>query len=136
PVQSDVLLSDLTGNGIAPPINIFAGLIRNVSSVLTRLADADSRSIILTPSDGVMSRLTWKDPETLSDFVKAHVVTVSPPWQEGKTAVTMLGNKVWWEIWSDEIGYGVFVRPAGATLGKTLSRVANGEVWEIGGMLH
>jgi hypothetical protein len=113
-----VTLSDVLGK--ARQVNIFAGFIRDVASMSTRLEDASKNTTVLAPLNSVVQNLPrkpWEDPEqydrfgtnayegndgsqraaeNLRRFVEAHVVSRSP-WREGEKVNTLAGRAIWWE---------------------------------------
>ncbi|EMC95172.1 hypothetical protein BAUCODRAFT_149192 [Baudoinia panamericana UAMH 10762] len=151
--QGDVILSDVIGN--QRQINIFAGFTRDVSSVSTRLETTGLNTTVLAPSNSALSSLPrkpWENPndydslgaaayegqagedragKNLRRFTEAHVVLASP-WKEGEKARNMLGSEVWWE---NKGGMAV-VQPGGVEVERVVSRVANGEVWLLKGVLN
>lgn len=81
-------------------------------------------------------------------FVEAHVIPVSP-WKEGEKVESTGGGKVWWEgkdgkrIVSGFAPYQVFdkaneeqVQPGDIEVSSVASRVSNGEVWIVKGVLN
>src|ERR1700759_3274269 len=59
-------LADLLGRN--QRIQIFSGLIRDVDSVSQRLADESQQSIVLTPENVAMSKMSQKPWESTEDY--------------------------------------------------------------------
>lgn len=153
PPNSDVILSDVIGN--QRQINIFAGFTRDISSVSTRLDTTGLNATVLAPVNSAISdlpRKPWEDPRDYSElgasayegqagedrasrnlrrFTEAHVVPTSP-WKEGEKVKSMGGGEVWWE---NKDGKAV-VQPGSVEVDRVVSRVANGEVWMLKGVLN
>ncbi|SMQ50968.1 unnamed protein product [Zymoseptoria tritici ST99CH_3D1] len=152
--NSSVILSDILGT--QRTINIFAGFTRDISSISTRLDASSSNTTVLAPLNSAISALPhkpWEDPRdyaamgteayegksgedrahrNLRRFAEAHVVPVSP-WKEGEKVETLGGGKVWWEVGKDGVAV---VQPGGVVVERVVSRVANGEVWVLKGVLN
>ena len=87
--------------------------------------------------------------KNLGRFVEAHVVPTSP-WKEGEKVETLAGTKVWWEtkdgdrivsVVSPKLEYsGVLTRkqiqPGHIKVSTIASKVANGQIWIIEGVLN
>lgn len=153
PPNSDVILSDVIGN--SRQINIFAGFTRDISSVSTRLDTTSLNTTVLAPVNSAISdlpRKPWEDPKDYSElgasayegqagedrasrnlrrFTEAHVIPTSP-WKEGEKVKSMGGTEVWWE---SKDGRAV-VQPGNVEVDRVVSRVANGEVWVLKGVLN
>ncbi|KAK3110542.1 hypothetical protein LTR53_015058, partial [Teratosphaeriaceae sp. CCFEE 6253] len=153
PPQGDVILSDVIGNQRL--INIFAGFTRDIAAVATRLDASLLNTTVLAPSNsaiGALPRKPWEDPEdyaelgavayegqsgsdrasrNLQRFTEAHLVPVSP-WQEGEKVKTLAGTELWWE---KKDGRAV-IQPGAVEVDRVVSRVANGEVWMLKGVLN
>jgi isopentenyl diphosphate isomerase/L-lactate dehydrogenase-like FMN-dependent dehydrogenase len=119
-----VSLADVLGRN--PRIQIFSSLIRDVDSVSQRLADESQSSIILTPDNhamGKMSRKPWESAEdynmlgaeaysgdvgqkraddNLKRFTENHIVPVKT-WKDGEKVQTMSGKTLWLEKQGDEL---------------------------------
>ena len=54
------------------------------------------------------------------------------PWAEKEKVQTLAGDTVWWEQGED----GKVVMPAGVKVGSVPSKVGNGEVWVLEGVLR
>ncbi|KJZ73744.1 hypothetical protein HIM_06862 [Hirsutella minnesotensis 3608] len=67
----------------------------------------------------------------LRRFVEAHLVPESP-WPEGRRAQNMAGRELWWEA---RPGGERVIMPDGVEVDRVASRVANGEVWFLNGVL-
>ena len=113
-----VKISDVLGRDRS--INIFTGLIRDVESAASRLADGTANTTVLAPLNSEMTKLPrkpWEDPEDYSAFgsnayegqdgssraqrnvqrfVEHHIVPQSP-WKEGDKAATVGGKVLWYE---------------------------------------
>ncbi|KAM0698580.1 hypothetical protein Q7P36_002047 [Cladosporium allicinum] len=154
PPNSDVILSDVIGSQRS--INIFASFTRDISSVESRLNTAGLNTTVLAPSNSALSALPrkpWEDPEdyakygaeaydsksggedrahrNLRRFTEAHVVLASP-WKEGEKAERMGGGELWWETKDGK----TFVQPGNVEVESVVSKVANGEVWVVKGVLN
>jgi hypothetical protein len=155
PPNSNVILSDVIGSQRS--INIFASFTRDISTVESRLNTPGLNTTVLAPSNSALSSLPrkpWEDPEdyakygaeaydsksggedrahrNLRRFTEAHVVLASP-WKEGEKADRMGGGELWWETTKD--GKTV-VQPGNVEVESVVSRVANGEVWVVKGVLN
>ncbi|KAI1298537.1 hypothetical protein F5Y03DRAFT_268078 [Xylaria venustula] len=148
--QPNVLLSDVLGRDRS--INTYAGLIRDVETVSTRLDTADSNSTVLAPLNSAIDALPgkpWEDQHeynalgasaydgdegqerarrNIRRFVQAHVVPVSP-WKEGERVRSLLDGdrEIWWEN-KDGV---MLLQPDGIEIQNVASKVGNGEVWII-----
>ena len=84
----------------------------------------------------------------LRHFVEAHVVPASP-WEEGEKVETVGGGKVWWESKEGKkIVYAILwysrmivlmlvqVQPGNIEVSNIASRVSNGELWVLKGILN
>lgn len=153
PPNSDVILSDVIGT--QRQIQIFAGFTRDISTVSSRLETSSLNTTVLAPLNSALTALPrkpWEDPReyaalgaeayegqdgedrahrNLRRFTEAHVVLGSP-WKEGEKAETMSGSKIWWEKKGDK----VVVQPGEVEVERVLSRVANGNVWALKGVLN
>lgn len=152
--NSNVILSDVIGSQRS--INIFASFTRDISSVESRLNTAGLNTTVLAPSNSALSALPrkpWEDPEdyakygaeaydsknggedrahrNLRRFTEAHVVLASP-WNEGEKAKRMGGGELWWETKDGK----TFVQPGNVEVESVVSKVANGEVWVVKGVLN
>ncbi|KAK3709291.1 hypothetical protein LTR37_011029 [Vermiconidia calcicola] len=148
-----VILSDVIGT--QPQIQIFAGFTRDISSVSTRLDTGSQNTTVLAPLNRAISdlpRKPWEDPReyaafgaeaysgadgesrahrNLRRFTEAHVVPASP-WKEGEKVESLNGGDVWWEQKDGK----TVVQPGDVEVEKVTSRVANGEVWVLKGVLN
>jgi hypothetical protein len=117
--NGSLVITDVIGTDRS--INIFAGLIRDVNSVYSRVSDAQHNSTILSPANSAMNALPrkpWEDEaeyetfgaeaytgqagedrahRNLRFFVERHVILRSP-WKENERAKTMGGGEHWWEM--------------------------------------
>lgn len=118
-MNDPVIISDALPHTRA--ISIFAGLTRDITSVVSRFDDAAQNTTVLAPSNTAMialPRKPWEDADEYSAmggrayegqdgqerananvkrFVQAHVVPRSP-WREGEKVRTLLGGQdIWWE---------------------------------------
>jgi uncharacterized surface protein with fasciclin (FAS1) repeats len=152
--NSSVILSDIIGTQRA--INLFAGFTRDISTISSRLDNTSQNTTVLAPLNSAISALPrkpWEDPRdyaalgeqayegaegedrahrNLRRFTEAHVVPVSP-WREGERVETVGGGKVWWEVGKDGVAV---VQPGRVVIERVVSRVANGEVWVLKGVLN
>ncbi|KAF2861418.1 FAS1 domain-containing protein [Piedraia hortae CBS 480.64] len=148
-----VLLSDVLGTERAT--TIFAGFTRDVDSVSQRLDSKRENSTVLAPSNSALHDLPhkpWEDPAEYSQmgaeayqgqagedraarnlrrFTEAHIVPVSP-WIEGEKVKTLGGKELWWESNQEDK---TIIQPVNLEVEKIISRVANGEVWMVNGVL-
>ena len=151
--SGDVILSDVIGS--QRQINIFAGFTRDIGTVSKRLETTSLNTTVLAPLNTAISglpRKPWEDPKeyaafgakaydgqdgedrahrNLRRFTEAHVVPVSP-WKEGEKVERMGGGNVWWE---KKDGKAV-VQPGDIEVDRVVSKVANGEVWILKGVLN
>lgn len=150
--KDTIILSDVLGT--QPTINIFAGFTQDIPSVSLRLANAGQNTTLLAPTNAAITSLPrkpWEDPreysafgadayggveggerarENLRRFTEAHVVPFSP-WGEGERVERLGGGRVWWERREDK----VVVMPGNVEVEGVVSRVGNGEVWVLRGVL-
>lgn len=153
PQTGDVILSDVIGNQRS--INIFAGFTRDIAAVSQRLDTSSQNTTVLAPLNSAISSLPrkpWEDPKDYAElgasayegtagsdraqtnlrrFAEAHIVPESP-WEEGKKVTSMGGGEVWWE---KKDGKAV-VMPGSVEVEAVVSKVANGEVWILKGVLN
>jgi hypothetical protein len=144
-------------------ISIFAGFTRDVSSVASRLSSGaglqkGGNCTILAPLNTAMRALPRKPWEDAADyatlgteayagddgksrahanlrrFTEAHVLVMERPgaWKEGVKVPNMLGQMIWWEKNADDK---VVVQPGDVEVEKVESRVANGEIWSLKGVV-
>ncbi|KAF1932428.1 uncharacterized protein M421DRAFT_2052 [Didymella exigua CBS 183.55] len=149
---SGIIISDVIGK--VQDIAIFSDLTRNVDAVSGRLEDAAQNATVLAPDNTVMKNLKrkpWEDPQdynqfgaqayegssgldrahsNLERFVKRHIVAESP-WEEGRKVKTLAGNEVWWESKDGQ----KTIQPGNIEVTSTPDKVANGEIWVLGGSL-
>jgi hypothetical protein len=162
PFADTVGLLDVIGQQHS--ISIFAGFTRDVSSVASRLRYGAGRpkeggnSTILAPLNTAMRALPRKPWEDAADytalgteayagddgksrananlrrFAEAHVLVVERPgaWKEGVKVPNMLGQMVWWEKNAEGK---IVVQPGEVEVEKVESRVANGEIWSLKGVV-
>ena len=152
---SDVILTDVLGNNRI--INIFAGFTRDISSIHTRLDSSNTNTTVLAPLNSAITSLPrkpWENPteykelgtqayegqdgsqrasRNLERFVESHVVPVAP-WKEGKEGKikTLGGGEVWWESREGKR----WIQPGDVEVERVESRVANGEVWILKGVVN
>ncbi|KAJ4313122.1 hypothetical protein N0V94_007101 [Neodidymelliopsis sp. IMI 364377] len=151
-VSTGVIISDVIGK--TQDIAIFSGLTRDIDAVSGRLEDAAKNATVLAPDNTVMRNLKrkpWEDPDdynsfgaaayegssgsdrahsNLERFVKRHIVPDSP-WEEGKKVKTLAGNEVWWEFQNGQKK----IQPGNIDVKSVADKVANGEIWVLGGSL-
>lgn len=151
--DSTVILSDVISSQRI--INIFAGFTRDISSVSQRLDSTSQNTTVLAPLNSAVSdlpRKPWEDPQdyaalganaysgedgedrahrNLRRFTESHVVPVSP-WSEGEKVKAMGGNTVWWESREGK----AVVQPGNVEVERVASKVKNGEVWVLKGVLN
>ena len=153
PPNGNVILSDVIGSQRI--INIFAGFARDVDSVNKRLDTSSANTTVLAPLNSAISdlpRKPWEDPKdydtlganaydgqagsdraskNLQRFTEAHVIPVSP-WKEGDKVESMGGGQVWWQNKDGK----AYVQPGDVEVDRVVSKVANGEVWILKGVLN
>ncbi|KAI5366454.1 Putative FAS1 domain-containing protein Mug57 [Septoria linicola] len=151
--KGHVIISDVIGN--ARQINIFAGFTRDIDSVSSRLDASAENSTILAPINSAISALPrkpWEDPReyaalganayegkdgedrahrNLRRFTEAHIVPESP-WREGDKVKSLGGSTLWWEVKDGK----AYVQPGDVEVERVISRVRNGEVWIVTGVLN
>ncbi|MCJ1320340.1 hypothetical protein MMC15_005678 [Xylographa vitiligo] len=151
--SGDVMISDVIGKERI--INIFAGFTRDIETITRRLDDNKQNTTVLAPLNSALQKLPrkpWEDPrdygalgelayegqsgedrahQNLRRFVEAHVIPESP-WKEGDKIETLAGNKVWWE---GKEGKRI-IQPGDIEVSSVASRVSNGEVWIIKGVVN
>ena len=151
--NSHVILSDVLGTH--RPVNLFAGFIRDSTALSARLEDSSLNTTVLAPLNTAITALPrkpWEDPReyealgtnayegqdgseraarNLEKFVQAHVVPASP-WEEGVKVRSLGGGEVWWETRGEK----AVVMPGEVPVERIASRVANGEVWILGGVMN
>jgi len=151
--QPAVPLGDILGTQRS--LTTFSSFSRLYESTSSLLLDLNTNTTILAPSNAAIEALPrkpWEEPETdvkayegeegrkraqenLRKLVEAHLVQMSP-W-EGKAKTVSgghdgKGREVWWE---EKDGKRV-VMPDGVEVEKVASRVANGELWILKGVLN
>ncbi|PTB68748.1 hypothetical protein BBK36DRAFT_1156997 [Trichoderma citrinoviride] len=154
-VQPAVLLVDILGTQRS--LTTFFSLSRMHPETSDPLADPNTKTTVLAPSNVVIEDLPQKPWENTDDyktfgeqaydgsggkdradenmmrFVQAHlVIGQSSPWEAGVKAKTAAGKEVWWEDRGEEKRV---VMPDGVEVERVASRVANGEVWILKGVL-
>ncbi|KAG8410696.1 hypothetical protein J3459_016982 [Metarhizium acridum] len=153
-VQSQISLSDTIGP--LRSISSFSSFTRLCESTSSLLADLSANTTVLAPLNSAIDSLPrkpWESPadyhalgsqaydgsggqdranRNLLRFVEAHLVTKSP-WKQGERAKTLAGREVWWEEKKD--GERV-VMPDRVAVERVASRVSNGELWIIRGVVN
>ncbi|MCJ1402601.1 hypothetical protein MMC11_005821 [Xylographa trunciseda] len=151
--SGDTMISDVIGKERI--INIFAGFTRDIETITRRLDDNEQNTTVLAPLNSALQKLPrkpWEDPKdydalgvsayegqsgedraqrNLRRFVEAHIVPRSP-WNEGDKVETLAGNKIWWE---GKEGRRI-IKPGDIEVSSVASRVSNGEVWFIKGVVN
>ncbi|KAL7926300.1 hypothetical protein ACQKWADRAFT_282356 [Trichoderma austrokoningii] len=162
-VQPAVLLYDILGTQRS--LTTFFSLLRMHESTSEPLSDANANTTVLAPGNVVIDdlpRKPWENPsdyaalgeqaydgsggkdradDNLRRFVEAHLVVgtsgSSSPWEAGVKAKTAAGTEVWWEVKTDEDGREKrLIMPDEVEVDRVASRVANGEVWILKGVLN
>ncbi|MCJ1238298.1 hypothetical protein MMC14_006287 [Varicellaria rhodocarpa] len=152
-MSSDLSISDVIGKERI--INIFAGFTRDIESISKRFDAPTQNTTVLAPLNSEIQKLPrkpWENPkdyetlgasayegsggedrahQNLRRFVEAHVVPVSP-WEEGTKVESIGGGIVWWETKDDK----KIIQPGNIEVSSVISRVANGEVWVVKGVLN
>lgn len=153
PPNGDVILSDVIGT--QRQINIFAGFTRDISTISTRFDTSSQNTTVLAPLNSAITSLPrkpWEDPReyaalganayeggdgedrahaNLRRFTEAHVVPASP-WKEGEKVKSVGGGTLWWERKDGK----AVVQPGDIEVERIVSRVANGEVWVLKGVVN
>ncbi|MCJ1285011.1 hypothetical protein MMC26_004348 [Xylographa opegraphella] len=151
--SGNVMISDVIGKERV--VNIFAGFTRDIEAITRRLDDHERNTTVLAPLNSALQKLPrkpWEDPRdygalgesayegpggedraqrNLQRFVEAHVVPTSP-WKEADKVETLAGNKVWWERKEGKR----IIQPGDIEVSSVASRVTNGEVWIIKGVVN
>lgn len=158
-VQPAVLLYDILGTQRS--LTTFFSLTRMHESTSEPLSDANTNTTVLAPGNVVIDdlpRKPWENPsdyaafgeqaydgsggkdradDNLRRFVEAHLVVGTSPWEAGVKAKTAAGTEVWWEAKKDEDGNEQrVIMPDEVQVDRVASRVANGEVWILNGVLN
>ncbi|OAQ62780.1 FAS1 domain-containing protein [Pochonia chlamydosporia 170] len=152
-LQPQVSLSDTIGP--LRSISSFSSFTRLCSSTSSLLSDLSTNTTVLAPLNSAIDKLPrkpWESPadyahigpqaydgtgghdranRNLFKFVEAHLVGVSP-WPEGQKATTLAGREVWWESRNGER----VVMPDEVVVERVASRVSNGEVWILKGVVN
>lgn len=153
--NGDITISDVLGT--QPQIQIFSGFVRDVASVSKRLEDAGQNTTVLAPLNSAITSLDrkpWEDPkdyaalganaytgqggedrahENLKRFLESHIVPTSP-WKEGDKSerINEDSNQIWWEKKDGK----TLIQPGDVEVEGVVSRVANGEIWVLKGVLN
>ncbi|KAI9741095.1 MAG: hypothetical protein M1834_002808 [Cirrosporium novae-zelandiae] len=152
----DVTISDVIAR--ERRMNIFAGFTRDIDTVSKRLNDGSQNTTVLAPLNSEMKKLErkpWEFPKdyesnfpgknvydikkdgedmahrNLRLFVEAHIVPESP-WSEGEKIKTLEGNTLWWEMKGDV----KVIQPHNIEVESIASKVVNGEVWVLKGVIN
>ncbi|RFU72962.1 fas1 domain-containing [Trichoderma arundinaceum] len=158
-VQPAVLLYDILGTQRS--LTTFFSLSRMHESTSDPLSDPKVNTTVLAPNNIVIEdlpRKPWENPDdyaslgsqaydgsggkdraddNLRKFVEAHLVVGTSPWEAGVKAKTAAGTQVWWESKKDEDGNEKrVIMPDGVEVDRVASRVANGELWILKGVLN
>ncbi|PNP44658.1 hypothetical protein TGAMA5MH_03465 [Trichoderma gamsii] len=158
-VQPAVLLYDILGTQRS--LTTFFSLTRMHESTSEPLSDANTNTTVLAPGNVVIDdqpRKPWENPsdyaalgeqaydgsggkdradDNLRRFVEAHLVVGTSPWEAGVKAKTAAGTEVWWEAKKDKDGNEQrVIMPDEVQVDRVASRVANGEVWILNGVLN
>ncbi|KAM0455365.1 hypothetical protein ACHAPV_000663 [Trichoderma viride] len=158
-VQPAVLLYDILGTQRS--LTTFFSLTRMHESTSEPLSDANTNTTVLAPGNVVIDdlpRKPWENPsdyaalgeqaydgsggkdradDNLRRFVEAHLVVGTSPWEAGVKAKTAAGTEVWWEAKKDKDGNEKrVIMPGEVEVDRVASRVANGEVWILNGVLN
>ncbi|KAH7123751.1 hypothetical protein B0J11DRAFT_435559 [Dendryphion nanum] len=147
-----IIISDVIGK--TQDIAIFSGLTRDIDPVSDRLDDASQNATVLAPDNASMKNLKrkpWEDPQdykafgsnaydggdgeerahkNLRRFVESHIIPESP-WKEGQKLKTLAGNEIWYESKDGKKR----IQPFDVEVTSIADKVANGEVWVLGGSL-
>ncbi|KAK2741906.1 hypothetical protein FQN57_005465 [Myotisia sp. PD_48] len=154
PEQGGVRVSDILGK--TREVNFFAGLTRDDKDISNRLNNDAENTIVLAPNNQAIQRLPrkpWENPDeydafggeayagsngqkrasrNLERFVLAHLVPQSS-WAANEEVKTLGGAKIYWEEGKDGNKY---IQPGNVKVEKVVSRVANGEVWVLDGVIN
>jgi uncharacterized surface protein with fasciclin (FAS1) repeats len=149
--QPAVSLSDVLGPNRA--LTTFSSLARRSVSTDALLADpaADPPLTVLAPGNSAfeaLPRKPWEQPpgaagstsgddgkgradDNLQRLVDAHIIRAKA-WGQGDKAETLAGREVWWE----ERDGKKMVMPDEVEVDRVASRVGNGELWILRGVLN
>ncbi|KAH6609444.1 fas1 domain-containing [Trichoderma cornu-damae] len=158
-VQPAVLLYDILGTQRS--LTTFFSLARLHEATSQPLSDPKTNTTVLAPNNIVIEDLPlkpWETPgdyaslgsqaydgsggkdradENLRRFVQAHLVVGTSPWEAGVRAKTAAGKELWWETRKGKDGKEKrVVMPDEVEVDRVASRVANGEVWILNGVLN
>lgn len=158
-VQPAVLLYDILGTQRS--LTTFFSLTRMHESTSEPLSDAKTNTTVLAPNNIIIDdlpRKPWENPgdyaalgeqaydgsggkdradDNMRKFVEAHLVVGTSPWEAGVKAKTAAGTEVWWETKTDKDGNEKrVIMPDEVVVDRVASRVANGEVWILNGVLN
>ncbi|KAL6892598.1 hypothetical protein HDV57DRAFT_188696 [Trichoderma longibrachiatum] len=163
-VQPAVFLVDILGTQRS--LTTFFSLSRMRPETSDPLADPHAKTTVLAPSNVAIEdlpRKPWENPgdydalgsqaydgsggkeradENMMRFVQAHLVVgqdASRPWEAGVKAKTAAGREIWWEEGGNSGGDGEgrrVIMPDRVEVERVASRVANGEVWILKGVLN
>ncbi|UKZ48758.1 hypothetical protein TrVGV298_002987 [Trichoderma virens] len=158
-VQPAVLLIDILGTQRS--LTTFFSLSRLHEDTSDPLSDDKTNTTVLAPNNIVIENLPrkpWENPddydslgsqaydgsggkdranENLRKFVQAHLVVGTSPWEAGVKVKTAAGTEIWWEAKKDDNGDEKrVIMPDGVEVDRVASRVANGEVWILKGVLN
>ncbi|KAK4066460.1 hypothetical protein Trihar35433_6887 [Trichoderma harzianum] len=158
-VQPAVLLIDILGTQRS--LTTFFSFSRMHEDTSEPLGDANTNTTVLAPNNIVIDdlpRKPWENPsdydalgsqaydgsggkdradENLRKFVQAHLVIGTSPWEAGAKIKTAAGTTIWWEAKKDDNGDEKrVIMPDGVEVDRVASRVANGEVWILKGVLN
>lgn len=158
-VQPAVLLYDILGTQRS--LTTFFSLTRMHESTSGPLSDANTNTTVLAPGNVIIDdlpRKPWENPsdyaalgsqaydgsggkdradDNLRKFVEAHLVVGTSPWEAGVKAKTAAGTEVWWEAKKDKDGNEKrVIMPDEVQVDRVVSRVGNGEVWILNGVLN
>ncbi|KAL7787820.1 hypothetical protein V8C37DRAFT_389641 [Trichoderma ceciliae] len=158
-IQPAVLLYDILGTQRS--LTTFFSFSRLHESTSEPLSDSKINTTVLAPNNIVIEdlpRKPWENPgdyaslgsqaydgsggkdradENLRKFVEAHLVVGTSPWEAGVKAKTAAGTELWWETKKDKDGNEKrVIMPDEVEVDRVASRVANGEVWILNGVLN
>ncbi|KAF5020897.1 hypothetical protein F66182_7049 [Fusarium sp. NRRL 66182] len=152
-VQPSVALADILGSNRG--LTSFSSFARMQPTTDDRLSDLSTNTTVLAPLNSAVDdlpRKPWEQPadydsfgvdayegdkgqdrarENMRRFVEAHLVPESP-WGKEDKIKTVGGKEVWWV---EEKGRR-FIMPDEIEIERVASRVGNGELWILKGVLN
>jgi uncharacterized surface protein with fasciclin (FAS1) repeats len=153
--KPDLIVPDILSK--TREINIFASLTRDIESVSARLNNEAKNTTVLAPTNTAVQQLPrkpWEDPDdyemfgtegayagvegesraarNLRRFVEAHLVPQSP-WPAKMQVETLGGGKIHWDRGEDGK---VYIQPGNIEVDTVATKVSNGQVWILKGVIN